>query len=165
METLRHKVAPQLERSLVPELLLALESAFIRDGNNIYLRGAQVKATLDARAEAIMTVLKSEPVLELVEIAKRTGLNASDFKAGLDSLKKANLACIVDKDFAASRETIDRGHRLAMAIFKAKKDISPSELREAMQINRKYTMALLTYYDDHQITRRVGNGRTLLKGI
>lgn len=165
METLRQKVAPQLERSLVPELLLALESVFIREGNNIYARGTEVKAALDARAEAIMAVLKSEPVLELVEIAKRTGLNASDFKAGLDSLKKANLACIVDKDFAASRETIDRGHRLAMAIFKAKRDISPSDLREAMQINRKYTMALLTYYDDHQITRRVANGRTLLKGI
>lgn len=165
METLRQKVAPQLERSLVPELLLALESQFSRDGNNIYPRGAQIKAALDARGEAIMAVLKSEPVLELAEIAKRSGLNASDFKAGLDSLKKANLACIVDKDFAASRETIDRGHRLAMAIFKAKKDISPSDLREAMQINRKYTMALLTYYDDHQITRRVANGRTLLKGI
>jgi len=165
METLRQKVAAQLERSLMPELLQSLGSSISRDGNSIYPGGAKIGPQLDQRAQAIVSVLKAEPVLELAEIAKRSGLNASDFKTGLDSLKKANLVCIVDKDFAASRETIDRGHRLAMEIFKAKKDIAPSDLREAMQINRKYTMALLTYYDDHQITRRVANGRVLLKGI
>jgi selenocysteine-specific elongation factor len=48
-------------------------------------------------------------------------------------------------------------------IWQAKKEISPSEFRESLGTSRKYAMALLAYFDNKLITRRINNTRTLIK--
>jgi hypothetical protein len=43
------------------------------------------------------------------------------------------------------------------------RESTPSEFKERLKITRKYAMPLLSFFDDELVTRRVGEGRVLLK--
>jgi selenocysteine-specific elongation factor len=58
---------------------------------------------------------------------------------------------------------INKAHLALAQIWQQKREISPSDFKEKLGVSRKYAMALLTYFDDHNITRRVANNRVLLK--
>ncbi|HMY02620.1 MAG TPA: selenocysteine-specific translation elongation factor [Candidatus Obscuribacter sp.] len=165
IESLRQKLCPFLDRCFLPLL-----TGEVLTGKLVQRQGDKlvpvVRASSGAGADKkrqVLTILEAQPVLELSELAKQCGLAERALKEIMDELSTAGEAEIVSYEFAASRKTIEAGHRLLGKLWQARRDISPSEFREAMQVSRKYTMALLAYYDDHQITRRVGNGRMLLK--
>ena len=48
-------------------------------------------------------------------------------------------------------------------IFSEKKEMTLGEFRDALEISRKYALALLEYWDSNGITRKVGDLRVLLK--
>ncbi|MBK9278004.1 MAG: SelB C-terminal domain-containing protein [Candidatus Obscuribacter sp.] len=165
IESLRQKLCPFLDRSFLPLLTGEVLTGKLvqRQGDKLVpLARASSGAGADKKRQ-VLTILEAQPVLELSELAKQCGLAERALKEIMDELSTAGEAEIVSYEFAASRKTIEAGHRLLGKLWQARRDISPSEFREAMQVSRKYTMALLAYYDDHQITRRVGNGRMLLK--
>ena len=78
-------------------------------------------------------------------------------------MAKESKAVVVNYDFASSAERVKMAHKTLADIWVRKKDISPSEFRETLNVSRKYAMALLAYFDDHAITRRLNNSRVLLK--
>ena len=154
-----------LPRSLLNSILeeLTAKGLIERRQDRVFLKGAAEAKGLDALAEKIIKILDEHAVLELTEIAKLTGSDLKAVKSSLNNLSKAGLCQIVSYDFAASEKTLRHGHRVLNQLWQQKREISPSEFREALATNRKYTMALLAYYDDHQITRRLNNSRVLLK--
>lgn len=165
LESVRQKLCPFLDRSFLPLLIAELLSGGLvqRQGDKLL---PVIRAASGAGAEKgrqVMTILETQPVLELTELARQCGLSERALKEIMEELSSSGQAEIVSYEFAASRKTIEAGHRQLGKLWQARRDISPSEFREAMQVSRKHTMALLAYYDDHQITRRVGNGRMLLK--
>jgi selenocysteine-specific elongation factor len=84
-------------------------------------------------------------------------------QVALQLLSKEGNASVVAHDFACTTESIDAAHKQLSKIFRQKKDIAPGDFREAVGTSRKYAMALLAYFDDRAITRRINNGRVLLK--
>lgn len=165
LESVRQKLCPFLDRSFLPLLIAELLSGGLvqRQGDKLLpvIRAASGSAAEKGRQ--VLAILDAQPVLELTELARQCGLSERALKEIMEELSGAGQAEIVSYEFAASRKTIEAGHRHLGKLWQSRRDISPSEFREAMQVSRKYTMALLAYYDDHQITRRVGNGRMLLK--
>ena len=57
----------------------------------------------------------------------------------------------------------DRALDTLYEIFSVKKEMALAEFRDALQISRKYALALLEYWDSNGITRKVGDVRVLLK--
>ncbi|MDX1989721.1 MAG: selenocysteine-specific translation elongation factor [Candidatus Obscuribacter sp.] len=165
LESLRQKLCPFLDRSFLPLLTTEVLAGNLvqRQGDKLVPAARASRGAGADKGRQVLSILEAQPVLELSELAKQCGLCERDLKEIMEELSTAGLAEIVSYEFAASRKTIEAGHRHLGKLWQARRDISPSEFREAMQVSRKYTMALLAYYDDHQITRRVGNGRMLLK--
>jgi selenocysteine-specific elongation factor len=49
-------------------------------------------------------------------------------------------------------------------LWNTRRNIAPTDFKERIGVTRKYAMALLQYFDDAKITRRLETGRVLLKG-
>lgn len=168
IESLRTAVCPFLEREVFSEVITAVltsenlvrEAGLQRQGDRIV---ATAQGGNNAKAEALLLLIKEKAILEIKELASLAGLSLKDAKQYLEALEKREEAFIVAYDFAASAAEIARAHKILGKLWQSKRDISPSDFRESMQISRKYIMALLSFFDDRQVTRRVGNGRMLLK--
>lgn len=81
----------------------------------------------------------------------------------LRKMEQEKLVDLINHIFVSSRHSVTKAHAVLFEIWQSKKNISPGEFREKLGISRKYTMELLTYFDERQITRRTNDGRALLK--
>lgn len=126
-------------------------------------RAAEVAAPEDAMELRIVEILAGHPCLELDELAKQTGLDQQKLKGYLDILGRKGKTAIINYEFAATTEKVLEAHKLLERLWQTKRDISPADFRDGLSTSRKYALALLAYFDDHQITRRLNTGRVLLK--
>ncbi len=167
-EALRNKVLAGLDRTAFQELVKeAIEKKLvIRQSEKLLPAKAELLQAPDdvlELAEKTIAILKQHVCLELDELAKQTGSDKRKVQVAMQYLSKMGQASIVAHDFASSTESLDAAHKQLSRIFRAKKDIAPGDFRESVGTSRKYAMALLAYFDDRAITRRVQNGRVLLK--
>lgn len=166
LEHLRAVVLPGLDRSVFQALIEQMLAAhqIVRDGDKVVLPGAvpvnEAQVQLAANA---MEHLEQTLCVELTELARLLNSSADAVKAAIQTLAAEGKAVIVNYDFAASSSQIRHAHKILSQLWKEKKEISPSEFRERLGTSRKFVMPLLAYFDDRSITRRVGNGRVLLK--
>jgi selenocysteine-specific elongation factor len=168
VESVRMKVASATDRQVFQHLLKELSDAgrLVRDGDKVSLKSDINPSVSSAQAllgDKILEVLQTNLCLEIDEIAKRVNSDRKAVTASLLLLTKQEKAYVVDHDFASSQQSVNAAHQALATIFAAKKEISPSEFREVMGTNRKYAMALLAYFDNKLITRRINNTRTLIK--
>ncbi len=167
-EALRNKVLPGLDRTAFQEIVKeAIEKKLVVRQSEKLLPAKEelLQAPDEIRqlAESIVAVLAQHICLELEEIAKQTGNDRKRVQLAMQHLSKVGAASIVAHDFACSTESLDAAHKQLSKIYREKKDIAPGDFREAVGTSRKYAMAMLAYFDDRAITRRVQNGRVLLK--
>lgn len=101
--------------------------------------------------------------LEIEEVASRLGSDRKTVTAAITQLSQQKKAFIVNYDFAASEKSILNAHRALAKIWGAKREISPADFRDELGTTRKYALALLAYFDDNAVTRRMQNSRVLLK--
>jgi len=168
LEAIRHKVLPAISREVFQDLVQQLVSL-----KQIVIKGdklmrpedlnKQSLASNEKECSQIKTILLDNLCLEIDEIARRINADPKLIRACLMDLSKEKQAAIVSYEFAALQENIERCHRAIADIWHRKRDIAPGEFRETLGISRKYAMALLSYFDDQQITRRLPSGRVLLK--
>ncbi len=170
LESLRLKLQPKLERSAFQALLDEDSAAgkIIRKGDKVMLPGAKAEGGLSAEhseAEAkILKILQEHWCLELDELAQMSGVELKTVKVLIQNLTKSKAVHIVSYDFVASSEKIAAAHQVLADIWNAKRAIAPTDFKEKIGVTRKYAMALLQYFDDSKITRRLESGRVLLKG-
>jgi selenocysteine-specific elongation factor len=168
VESVRMKVANATDRQVFQHLLKELSDAgrIVRDGDKVSLKSdinPSVSSAQSLLGDKILEVLQTNLCLEIDEIAKRVNSDRKAITASLLLLTKQEKAYVVDHDFASSQQSVNAAHQALATIFATKKEISPSEFREVMGTNRKYAMALLAYFDNKLITRRINNTRTLIK--
>jgi selenocysteine-specific elongation factor len=167
LENLKVKVMPVAERSAFQALVQELEEsgAVVRQADKLTLKGKDVVASSpaqDALCNEIERILSEHLCLEIEEIAKQSRRSSKEVKAALEQMVRSSRAALVDYEFAASSQTILKAHRVIAKLWQEKKQISPSEFKEGLGTTRKYAMALLAYFDDRKITRRLAEGRALL---
>jgi selenocysteine-specific elongation factor len=167
LETVRRLVAPHLDRKVMQELIKELGQAglLVRKDDKLFgpSGGQAPSANLDPYTESILKHLDEVLCLELTELAKLTNSDAKKVKLAVERLAKLNLAQVINYDFASSKKWVDHAFDKLVKIWQEKKDISPADFRDELATTRKYALALLAYFDDHQVTRRTASGRNLLK--
>jgi selenocysteine-specific elongation factor len=166
IETIRRMTAANLDRQIMQELLKELATAglLVRKEDRLFGPSGAIEApTLDPYTASILKLLDQVVCLEITELAKQSKSEPKQVKAAIERLAKVKMAQVIDNDFASSKKWIDFSHSKLLKIWQEKKDISPADFRDELSTTRKYALALLAYFDDHQITRRTTNGRALLK--
>jgi len=166
-EEMRVKLAPMFERSLFHSILEDLEKTSLiekADGDKFVLPKNKTETkVVDPNFAKISEYLEKEFCIEIDTIAKDLKIPAKQMTLTLRKMEQEKLVSIVNQNFVSSGESISKAHKVLFDIWQSKKNISPSEFREKLGVSRKYTMELLTYFDERQITRRTNDGRALLK--
>lgn len=169
MEHLRTKAFPALDRTAFQALVQQLvdSGSIVRKGDRLMLPDKSQPLVDDpARArlrEQIGKILASNLCLELDEIARLAGVPARQAKAAVEELAGSKQAFVVDYQYAASAYSLRKAHAVLAEMWQNKREIAPGAFRERLGTSRKYAMALLAFFDDHQITRRLASGRVLIK--
>lgn len=170
LEAVRGKVMPGIDRSAFQAFVkdLSERGAIARTGDVLSLPKTQVspkqKSEDSAKMEETITsILGQHLCLEIEELAKQCGRDAKHVTSVLNQMSKDGKAEVVNYEYASSIDTINGAHKKLAQIWQRRKEISPADFRDELGTTRKYAMALLAYFDDHGITRRVGNSRVLLK--
>lgn len=169
LEALRSKVMPGCDRTVYQDLIkeLVSQGLVLRSGDRLSLPAKQSthegNPARAAVAEKIVEILSDRPCLEIEELVRLTGRDCKLVRATLDDLTKQEKISVVNYDFAGLNSQINQAHLLLARIWQEKRRITPADFRDALSTTRKYAMALLAYFDDRHITRRMGDGRVLLK--
>lgn len=168
VESSKTLAAHALDRQVFQQLLKELvdEKLLVRQGDKLSRpQDAQIEEAPEQRAlaDSIMKVLNEVVCLEIDELAKSVNADRKTVTSILQTLGKQNKARIINYDFASSESAVENAHMTLAKIWGAKREISPSDFREALSTSRKYAMALLAHFDDNHITRRLNNSRVLLK--
>ena len=170
LESLRQSLQPKIERAAFQALLQeeSEQNTIIRKGDKVTLPGLGAKGEdRDALAPVeakLLERLAKHWCLEWDELAQHTGIELKLVKSAIQSLSKRGEVIVVSYDFVASAEKLNEAHQVLSDIWTRKRSIAPTDFRESLETTRKYAMALLQYFDDQKITRRLDSGRVLLKG-
>lgn len=169
-EKLKVEIAPLVDRlvfqNIVKELLSAKQIVKVEESLGLpSVREAQAKVAdeLSPVSGKILQILDDNFCLEITEIVAQSGFNQTDVTDALSRLEKDGKAAIIAHEFAANRASISKAHRVLASIWGKQRNISPGDFREQLGVSRKYAMALLAYFDDSKITRRLPTGRVLMK--
>lgn len=168
-ETLRVEIAPLVDRAIFQAVVKELlnSNRIVKNEERLALpstaAGDAVDSTVAAYASKIADVLVSNFCLEIEEIAEQAGIDKKDVLEGLVQLEKEGRAALINYEFASSSESVLKAHEALVSMWNKHRNINPGDFREAIGSSRKYAMALLAYFDDKKITRRMPNGRVLLK--
>jgi hypothetical protein len=169
LELVRTVLNPRLDRDTFHQLIAQEEEAqkILRRGDKITLPGQPRETAADPQMlqlqQKIAEILKSHLCLELDALALECKVTAAKVKTAVLSLAKDGGIHLINYEFAISSENLRKAHQILSDIWQAKRNIAPTDFREAMNTSRKYAMALLQYFDDQKITRRLQDGRVLLK--
>ncbi|MDX2106147.1 MAG: selenocysteine-specific translation elongation factor [Candidatus Melainabacteria bacterium] len=166
-EEMRVKLAPLFERSLFHHLLENLEkSGAIAKGEGdkyVLPQNKTEEKVVDPNFAKISEYLEKEFCIEIETLSKELRIPGKQLALTLRKMEQEKLVSIVNQNFVSSGASIAKAHKVLFEIWQSKKNISPSEFREKLGVSRKYTMELLAYFDERQITRRTNDGRALLK--
>ncbi len=168
IEAVRVKVSNSIDRQLFQHFLKELTDSGVlsRNGDKISAKRDKAPAISQEQMvlnDRILEVLNNTVCVEIEEISKVLKTDKKLVLLALQNLAKHERAQIVDHDFASSASAIKTAHECLAKIWQSKKEISPSEFRESLGTSRKYAMALLAYFDNKLITRRINNTRMLIK--
>jgi selenocysteine-specific elongation factor len=170
METARVNLGPKLDRlgfqALIDEEINA--GKLLRQGDKLALPGRESASPVDSATarlqEQVLALLNENFCMDLNEIAKACQSDINKAKAIVQNLaKQTGRIQLINYEFAITQQNLDRAHQILSDIWNVKRNIAPSEFREQLNTTRKYAMALLQHFDDTKVTRRLQDGRVLLK--
>ncbi len=115
--------------------------------------------------DKIQKHLDSYLCVELSELAAELAVDSKYAHLAVTELERRGYLRIVARDFVSSVNSIRHAHQVLSEIWQEKRQITPSDFRDRLGVTRKYAMPLLSFFDDQLITRRVGEGRVLLKQL
>ena len=137
----------------------------IRDGN--LLRLPTHSATLSVkdraladRAQALIIAGGFTPP-DLNKIGDELGLKEKVFNDLLHQLEREEQIVLISDTMAYSASVLDKVRDLIREHILAKGEVSARELRDLIDASRKYSIALLDYFDRSGFTMRVGDVRKL----
>jgi selenocysteine-specific elongation factor len=171
LEALRSKLSPKLDRATFQALVDedVASGKLIRKGDKILLPGLEKPKTIDSAMsglqEKIVAATDSNFCLDVTDLTGLCGADANKIKQAAQMLAKDGRTNFIAHEFVISDQNLLRAHTVLEKIWNAKRNIAPGDFREELNTTRKYAMALLQHFDDQKITRRLQNGRVLLKPV
>jgi selenocysteine-specific elongation factor len=170
MEPLRtrlaHDVPAKLFRALVDRL--AAEKSVVREesivrlpSHRVKLQADESKATADLAARLETGGFTPPDVKELAAATKLAPKRVTEL---LQALERARGVAKVAEDLYYPVATLERLRTMITERIHAEGPLSAAVFRDMIQASRKFSIALLEYFDRTGFTMRVGDTRKLRKG-
>jgi selenocysteine-specific elongation factor len=170
MEALRSRLPYEVGARAFRALLdrLARESDIVREESVLRLKSHRVKLGGDAgalgkRVESLLADARFHPP-DLAQIAEALKLAASDLaqlRTVLGALEREGRVVKIATDLYFSRAALDDARAQLVAHLNANGEITAAAYRDLLGASRKFSIALLDYFDHSGVTTRVGDVRRL----
>jgi len=146
---------------------LAAAGTLLRKDAGIALPGREVKAdpaeaALRARVEGAFRAARFTAPLE-DEARTRLGLNPSVFNPVFNGLLRSGELVRLAPKVVYHRETIEAARAAVAGLIERHGAVTIAELRDRLELSRKYAQAILEYFDRTGYTRRVEDRHVLSK--
>ncbi|MBI2360773.1 MAG: selenocysteine-specific translation elongation factor [Deltaproteobacteria bacterium] len=167
MEELRVKLPfamnPRLFRALVD--VLTGQSILARDGNLLSAPGHQVRPGEEVRRlmERIRRLLEASALAppDLRQIEKDLGVEHAKLAEVVRLMERDRAIVRAATDLYFLRDHVDKVKGVLYKYLANNSEITAATLRDLLGSSRKYTIALLEYFDREGVTVRVGDARRL----
>ena len=159
-----------LETGEAGTLKLVLESqiaagVLVRQGAEIGLAGRQAAADPAAAAlrDRISAAFKSARFSAPLEdeVRARLGLNPSAFNPALNALLRAGELVRLAPKVIYHRDALEAARTAVAGLIERHGSVTIAELRDRLELSRKYAQAILEYFDKAGFTRRVEDRHVL----
>lgn len=139
----------------------------VRRGAEVGLAGREVRtdpaaAALRARVEAAFKAARFSAPLE-DDVRSRLGLNPSVFNPALNALLRSGELVRLAPKVIYHRETLEAARTAAAGLIERRGSVTIAELRDRLELSRKYAQAILEYFDKTGYTRRIEDRHVLAK--
>lgn len=170
LETVRLKSAPLMERIVFQDIVNSLIASgkLVKSSDKVALPGkttnqSELTPEQEKNQKIVLDLISDHILIEVNEVINQSSLDKKSVSEAIKHLDEQSQASLVNYEFVATRESINKAHKVLAEIWNQKKDISPGDFRQSLGTSRKYAMAFLSYFDDQKVTRRLPTGRVLLK--
>jgi selenocysteine-specific elongation factor len=165
MESLRSQIAPDLSPKVFRAVLEALvgDKVIARDDSVLRLPSHRValqrdEAQVAARAEALIAAGGFTPP-DLKQVETALGVARPRLQALLQQLEREGRVAKIAEGLYFARAPLDRARDLLRAQVVAHGEISAATFRDLLGASRKFSIALLNYFDRTGFTIRIGDVR------
>jgi selenocysteine-specific elongation factor len=167
MEELRGKLPyglpPKIFRVIID--LLVSEKAAAKEGNLLRLPTHQIQlgGAEQSLMEKIKKILGEQPMSppDLKEIEKQLGVTRNRLNEVIRLLERDGTVARVATDLYFLSSCVDKVRGVLYRFLTEKGEITAAAFRDLLGSSRKYTIALLEYFDREGMTIRVGDIRRL----
>ena len=167
MEELREKlpyaIPARLFRAVVE--ILEGEKSVKRDGNVLSLPGHKVELRADEKTltEKIRRLLADNPLAppDLRQMEKELGAERNKVAEIVRVMEREKTVVRVAQDLYYLADSVDNVRAVLYKYLSENGEITAAAFRDLLGSSRKYTIALLEYFDREGITLRVGDSRRL----
>ena len=167
MEELRGKLPYELSAKIYRAIidLLTAEKATVKEGNLLRLPSHRVQLGGEEKSlmEKIKKILGEQPMSppDLKEIEGQLGVTRNRLNEVLRLLERDGSIARVATDLYFLSTCVDNVRRILHTFLSEKGEITAAAFRDLLGSSRKYTIALLEYFDREGTTIRVGDIRRL----
>lgn len=131
---------------------------FMRRNSDVSLVGYESK--LKPRDQEILQQIEQEfkhkgfasPIEE--ELWQKVGLNPKEFKNLMYNLFERGILVRLSDKVVYHREAVEKARRIVLQYLEKYPSITVAELRDILQLSRKYATAILEYFDNIGLTKR-----------
>jgi selenocysteine-specific elongation factor len=167
MEELRVKlpysISTRLFRVLVE--IIGSEKIAVRQGSLLSLPGHRIQLRDEEKTliERIKKLLGSNPLAppDLKQLEKESGLERGKFAEVIRMMERERSIVRVTTDLYFLPDCVDKVKGVLYKYLSENGEITAATFRDLLGSSRKYTIALLEYFDREGITVRVGDARRL----
>jgi len=171
MEEIRGKLifelSPKIFRVLVDAL--SAEKAIVKEENLLRLpeHRVQVGGQEKSLMEKIKKILGEQPMAppDVKQIEKDLGVSRAKLADVLRLLEREGSVVRVATDLYFLTSCVDKVRGVLYKFLTAKGEISAAAFRDLLGSSRKYTIALLEYFDREGFTMRIGDIRRLKSNV
>jgi len=170
MESLRSRVAADLPANVFRVVVAQLEKEglVVRDGSTVRLPSHGTALGKEERrlADELISRLEKERFTppEVQQIAERLGIDVRRVKDLLALVEREGRVVRVSPDLCYAAAAIEDARELLRRHLAREAQITAAEFRDLIGASRKFSIALLTYFDRTGFTIRVGDARKLRRG-
>jgi selenocysteine-specific elongation factor len=125
-------------------------------------RANPVEDELRARIEGIFRIARFAAPLE-DEVYSRLDLNLTLFKKTLDSLIRDGRLVRLAPKVTYHREALEAAREAVAGLIERHGSVTIAELRDRLNLSRKYAQAILEYFDKTGLTKRIEDRHVLAK--
>lgn len=170
-EEIRSKYFKNIKPKVSDEFINLLINKEVIEQNEKYilLKGFQVKYTkvqneIKGKIKTIFNERRFSPP-KYEEIVKEMQTNDSEVKEVFESLLDRGEILKLKEDVYILRETCEKAKSILKEYLEGSEFITVSQYRDLLNTNRKVSIALLEYFDEQKITKRIGDKRIFIGNI